>query len=169
MSESPRLDLSTLTPAEREQLAQLVDELALKVDAQCPDCLMWVPRRQLRQHITECVTPVVRTRRLEVLDEDGTVTVVVGNIDGERGIALRDSLGADQLVITRDDGGAGVRFYVGGTEVANFGVETDADPEREPGPYLMLAGLNGVPALGWRVDRDGRRVPVGPARPTDGD
>lgn len=169
MPENPGFDLSKLTPAEREQLARLVDELALNADAQCPACLQWVTRRTLREHVTECVTPVVRTRRLEVLEEDGAVTVVVGNIDGERGIALRDSLGADQLVITRDGGGAGVRFYVGGTEVANFGVDTDADPEREPGPYLMLAGLNGVPALGWRVDRDGRRVPVGPARPTDGD
>jgi hypothetical protein len=151
MPDRPSLDVSRLTPAEREQLAQLVDELALNVDAQCPDCLQWVPRRTLREHIASCVTPVVRTRRLEVLDEEGAVTVVVGDLDGETGLALRDAFGADRLVVGGDAASAAVRFYVGGTEVACFGADTDADPEAEPGSFLTLAARNGAPVRSWRV------------------
>lgn len=160
MPDRPSLDLSKLTPFERKWIGEIVDFMSLSDTAECPECHRWVPRLTLRDHLQGCLTQVVRTRRLEVLDEEGVATVVVGDIGGEMGVAIRDSVGADQVVITRDDGGAGVRFYVGGTEVANFGVDTDADPERDPGTYLMLAGFDGAPGVGWKVGRDGKPTPT---------
>jgi hypothetical protein len=163
------LDLSKLAPFERKWLAEVVDYMSSSATAECVECQQWVPRHTLREHLEGCLTPVVRTRRLEVLDEHGTVTVVVGDVDGEMGLAVRDAFGADQLVITRDDGGAGVRFYVGGNEVASFGVDTEADPERDPGAYLMLAGFDGAPGMSWKVGPDGKRVPTRPAERSDDD
>lgn len=153
------LDISRLTPDERRTVTHQVETMATSLEAQCPVCRLYVVRPSLPAHLERCLPPVIRTRRLEVLARDGTVSAVVGDVGGEIGLALRDELGLDRLTIKHGRFGSAMAWHVGGTEVIALGLETAEGEDALPGIYFVLAGFDGVPALGWRVSDTGEVTP----------
>lgn len=82
---------------------------------------------------------VVRTRRLEVVDDEGNVRVLAGLIHRDEmttiyGLVVRDANGRDRAwVYEYDDGGAEVVLDFGGNTVASLGVSDTGEP------YVFLA------------------------------
>lgn len=153
------LDLSGLTTIERRVVIEQVRTLERSLEAQCPGCGHYVVRRSLPDHLARCIPSVVRTQRLEVIGPDGDLQVVVGELDGETGLAFRDPLGRDRLTFTHGDFGAALAWHLDGTQVIVLQAETGDGEDAESGVSFVLADFNGVPALGWRVSDTGEVTP----------
>ena len=104
---------------------------------------------------------VVRTRRVEVVDERGRPRLVLGDIGNpERpgevfGIAVVDPAGHHRAWLALDDSGAALVFDRTGNAVAELGVDDGTGEALMTGAYFHLCDLDGRPVVGWRVDDDG--------------
>lgn len=152
------LDVSRLTPDERQDVMRQVAALTGSVEVECPGCGRPGLRRSLGTHLRYCIPAVVRTRRLEVVDGDGAPLVVIGELDGETGIALRDALGRTRTTLALHEGDAFLRLEVEGNQVVNLGADSGEYPDHEPGVRFMLAGFDGIPVRLWRVSPEGEVV-----------
>jgi len=107
--------------------------------------------------------PIIRTRRIEVVDGDGRTRAVVGDLSGAAqpeavfGVALVDRSGRHRVWLSLDDNGAALGFDRAGNAVLELGVDDGGESVRT-GAYIQLSDLEGRPSLGWRVDDDGAVV-----------
>jgi len=84
---------------------------------------------------------VVRTRRVEVVDEEGRVRAVLGLIGKDEfstiwGLVVRDQDGRDRAWVLHDREGAEVALDFGGNTVASLSVSDTG----EPGLFLAEEG-----------------------------
>ncbi|HEX2039719.1 MAG TPA: hypothetical protein VHF47_08310 [Acidimicrobiales bacterium] len=104
--------------------------------------------------------PIIRTRRIEVVDGDGRTRAIVGDLSGAAqpeqvfGVALVDTDGRHRAWLALDDNGASLAFDRAGNAVLELGVDDGAEAVRT-GAYVQLSDVDGRPALGWRVDDEG--------------
>jgi hypothetical protein len=102
---------------------------------------------------------VVRARRFEVVDANGVVRVVLGDLAHSRGgvfgIALLGSQGQPRVWIEVDGRGPALVFDQGGNDVVELGVDDPVADALHVGAYLHLSGPDGRPAVSWRVEEDG--------------
>jgi hypothetical protein len=104
---------------------------------------------------------VVRTQRLELVDDEGRVRIVVGNLapaEEDRyspGVSLRSAEGDERITLALGDDGPALRFTLAGDDALLVGVDDPSPDTTTTGPYLELLGRSGRVALGWRVSDDG--------------
>lgn len=108
---------------------------------------------------------VVRVGRIEVVDADGKLRAVLGEVSrptydaSSFGLALFDAEGRRRLRLAVDDAGPVLVLDQGG----NIGVELGVhDPELDAihtGAYLLVADADGTEVAGWRVEADGSVTP----------
>jgi uncharacterized protein (DUF1778 family) len=153
--------LNELTPGEWRLVVSLVEAIATSDEGECPICHRQVDRSNLAEHMTACRDfSTVRIHRLEVVDRNGRLVLVVGELDRPRadpavGVALIDArTGAERAVLALNADGPHLEAMAEGNVVAAFGVN-DPGGEVLPGVYLVPAGFDGARALGWSVDPDG--------------
>ena len=103
---------------------------------------------------------VVRTERVELVDAEGNVRVVIGNLAGEAevddyfpGLALIDAEGTDRVALMLHDTGSVLSFSLAGNDALLMGVD-DPGLKGGSGPYLELLRRSGAAAIGWRVTDD---------------
>lgn len=130
-------------------------------------------------HRPEPPQEVVRTRRVEVLDDSDRVRIVIGCQPGESthglpvfGIALLGPKGGVRADLTDDAAGAKLTFVSSGNEALQLGVEdantlaVDMGGDRllylpaghednevmQAGPYLHFSDPDGQPLTEWHAD-----------------
>lgn len=105
--------------------------------------------------------PVVRTQRLEIVDAEGQVRIVVGDLAPEEagsadfGIALLDAQGARRAWMSLGPHGPVVGLDHTGNTVAEMGVTDAGGDALGAGAYLVLSDGSGSLAIGWWVEEDG--------------
>jgi len=105
--------------------------------------------------------PAVRTRRLEVVDDEGRVRAVLGPLDSPDptaapfGLALLDPIGRPRVWLSLDVTGPSQVFDLAGNNVVSLGVNDPTADALHVGGYLHMTDLDGTPAFGWQVDEDG--------------
>lgn len=105
--------------------------------------------------------PVVRTQRLEIVDAEGRVRVVVGDLAPEEanspdfGLALLDDQGAHRAWLSLGPDGPVVGLDHAGNTVAELGVIDSGGDALGTGAYLVLSDPTGALAIGWWVEDDG--------------
>lgn len=109
-------------------------------------------------------TRTLATERLEVVDADGRVRLVLGDIGhpdhpGEvYGVALLDPDGRQRAWLAVDGTGAVFGLDRHGNAVVELGVDDGEGEVVTRGAYFHLADADGRPVVGWRVDDDGTVV-----------
>ena len=104
--------------------------------------------------------PIIRTRRIEIVDSEGRTRAVVGDLSGAAqreqvfGVALVGPDGRHRAWLSLDDNGATLAFDRTGNAVLELGVD-DGGEATHTGAYIHLSDLDGRPSVGWRVDDDG--------------
>jgi hypothetical protein len=100
---------------------------------------------------------IVRTQRLEVVDREGRLRLLAGDVTGRDGpgeafgFVLVD--GARRRAwLSLDAEGPKMEFDRGGNTIVVLGVLDDGP---EVGPYMHLCDANGAPVLSCRVEEDG--------------
>jgi hypothetical protein len=107
---------------------------------------------------------VVRAQRFEVVDADGNVTAVFGDLrsrDPEfpvTGLAVLDADGMTRASLAFDPSGPNLTLMDAGNIVFAVGVNDPAPDANYLGPYLLLMDAHGVPVISWRVALDGSAV-----------
>lgn len=164
MPELPDELLNELTPAEWRLVVSLVEAIATSDEGTCPTCHRQVDRTHLAEHIEGCHdTPVLRTRRLEIVDDRGRPCAVLGELPKRSeyhrtvGLALLDPDGKERVVLALDHEGVQLEFIRQGNTVLLLGIEDDG-PETAADTFLLLMDRNGVPVQSWRVAADGELV-----------
>lgn len=103
---------------------------------------------------------LVRTERLELVDRQGRVRAVLGNLAGAAepgdyypGLALRSPEGGDRATLVVHDTGPLLGFTLEGNDALVLGVDDPASAEvrGETGPYVELVGRTGT----WRASERG--------------
>lgn len=100
---------------------------------------------------------VYRGSRFEVVDEDGRVRAVLGQL-GEPtsdsasafGVALFSREGSVRLALSLRDTGPHLFFGANGNTVMELGVNDDVPDTFRIRPFLMLNDLDGAPVVGWQ-------------------
>jgi hypothetical protein len=117
--------------------------------------------RLLRRLITTLSSaPVVRTQRLEVVDDEGRVRVVIGNLAGEAeegcfpGVSLRTEEGTPRAELVVTDDGPALTFSLAGHDVLVAGVDDPDLAMARGGPYVELLHHSAQVAAGWRLAGD---------------
>jgi hypothetical protein len=116
----------------------------------------------MEEPTTSEIPGVLRARRFELVDDDGSVRAVLGthphpdpDAPPVYGLSLLDRDGRQRVWLELSDTGPALAFDRGGNQLIEVGVN-DPGTECEPGgAYLHLNGPNGAPAWSWRVDADG--------------
>lgn len=104
---------------------------------------------------------VVRARRLEIVDADGRVRVVVGDLapphgdSPDFGLALLDDQGARRAWLSLSPHGPVVGLDHTGNTVAEMGVTDAGGDALGTGAYLVLSDPTGTLSIGWWVEEDG--------------
>ena len=103
---------------------------------------------------------VVRARIFELVDAQGAVRAIVGQLgagrgDGALGVALVSGQGEARVWIELGEHGPALVFDQGGNDVVALGVHDAAADALHVGAYLQLSHPVGRPAVGWRVEDDG--------------
>ncbi|HZQ29361.1 MAG TPA: hypothetical protein VFA94_16820 [Acidimicrobiales bacterium] len=104
---------------------------------------------------------VVRATRFELVDADGHVRAVLGDLgspDPELavvGFAMVDVDGRQRVWIALDATGPNMVFDLGGNAVLTFGVNDPAPDALHVGAYLHVSNASGTNVLGWRIEDDG--------------
>ncbi|MGE3446684.1 MAG: hypothetical protein AB7H92_03775 [Microbacteriaceae bacterium] len=108
------------------------------------------------------VPDVVRARRFELVDVDGTVRAQLGRFsltggddpdDDVVGIELFGASGSAVSLLAHRSG-AQLSFEVGGNQVLILEA-FDRSGARDGGSTITVCDRDGVPAVRWRVDLDG--------------
>ena len=104
---------------------------------------------------------VVRANRVELVDQDGAVRAVLGQLDSPDpgapvfGLALLDEAGRQRVWLSLDGSGPVLVFDLAGNNVITLGVNDPTADALHVGGYLHVADLDGTPVLGWQVEEDG--------------
>ena len=104
---------------------------------------------------------VVRTTRIELVDEAGRVRAVLGRLDTSEpgtpafGLALLDEAGCQRAWLTLERDGPVLAFDLAGNCVLTLGVDDPIDEDFRVGAYLHMADRSGNTVLGWHVEEDG--------------
>jgi hypothetical protein len=104
---------------------------------------------------------VIRTTRVELVDQDGAVRAVLGQLDSPDprapvfGLALLDEAGRQRVWLSLDGSGPALVFDLAGNNVITLGVNDPTADALHVGGYLHVADLDGTPVLGWQVEEDG--------------
>lgn len=104
---------------------------------------------------------VVRGRRLEIIDAEGRVRAVVGDLAPveadapDFGLALLDAQGARRAWVSLGPHGPAVGLDHSGNSVAEMGVTDAGGDALGTGAYLVLSDATGGLAIGWWVEEDG--------------
>jgi hypothetical protein len=104
---------------------------------------------------------VVRATRVEVVDGDGRVRAVLGDLGSPDptssvlGFALLDDDGNQRVWLALDATGPNLVFDLGGNAVLTLGVNDPAPDALHVGAYLHVADIDGAAVLGWRIEDDG--------------
>lgn len=104
---------------------------------------------------------VVRATRVELVDQDGAVRAVLGQLDSPDpgapvfGLALLDEAGRQRVWLSLDGSGPALVFDLAGNNVITLGVNDPTADALHVGGYLHVADLDGTPVLGWQVEEDG--------------
>lgn len=153
--------LNELTPAEWRLVVQLVEAIATSDEGECPICHHLVDRSGLAEHMGACRDfSTVRTRRLEVVDQNGRTLAVIGELDRPAddpavGVALLDGrTGTERAVLALTPGGPHLEMAAEGNVVAAFGVN-DPGGDLLAGVCLTLSDFSGAPVARWWVSPDG--------------
>lgn len=100
--------------------------------------------------------PLLRVQRLEVVDGEGRLLVVIGDIGGGRleqaGIAVYDQQPSERATLAVDECGPSLSFSLRGDDALVIGVDDPETHAMHPGPFLELLSRDGEVARGWRVD-----------------
>ena len=144
-----------------------LDALAALLDAVDADTLVALDHLLTTlARVARPFEPVLRAGRFEVVDSDGRVRAVLGDLSTPAGpyrpgLALRSRDGEPTVLLHLTPEGAALDFAFQGDIGLVLGVDDRvADAAIDPGPYLSLIGRDGAVALGWRVADDGPiRIP----------
>jgi hypothetical protein len=104
---------------------------------------------------------VVRTTRVELVDDDGRVRVLLGPLDSPDpatpvfGLALLDPAGRPRVWLGLDVTGPSQVFDLAGNNLITLGVNDPTADALHVGAYLHVSDLEGSPVLGWQVEEDG--------------
>lgn len=103
---------------------------------------------------------MLRGRRLELVDDDGTVRVMAGDLPtGGHGIAVLDPAGRPRLWLALEPTGPVIVLTQHGNIVVEAGAHDPVGQVLRPGAYAYLADGDGVPVAIVRsppTDRDRR-------------
>ncbi len=104
---------------------------------------------------------VLQVRRLEIVDRDGRVRAVLGDVGPGGtagpgfGLALLDPQGQHRVWLTISPQGPALAFDAGGNVLAELGVHDETSDALHIGAYLVFSDRSGALALGWSVEEDG--------------
>lgn len=104
---------------------------------------------------------VVRTQRLEIIDTEGRVRAIVGDLAPPNadytdfGVELLDGQGARRAWLSLGPHGPVVGLDHSGNTVAEMGVTDAGGDALGTGAYLVLSDATGGLAIGWWVEEDG--------------
>jgi hypothetical protein len=110
------------------------------------------------------VPEVLSARRFEVVDTEGRVRAVVGNLSGSSsewypGVALLDEDGHERVSLMLGASGPLLTFAEAGNVALELGVFDEADPESvAPGPCVVVCDRSGTARWSVRLDADGHAV-----------
>lgn len=105
---------------------------------------------------TREVLDVVRARRVEVVDDEDRVRLVLGEMgDGVAGISVRSAEGRERASLLVHDTGVSLAFKADGDEVLVLGVIDHVPAAGDPGAFIVLCDVDGAPVLRWQVEPDG--------------
>lgn len=106
---------------------------------------------------------VVQAHRFELLDRQGRVRAVIGELpsyieDGEPiiGISLLDTKGRRRTYLSLDDEGPSLAFDFDENNVLQIGVSDPVGDAQKPGAYGLATDARGVPVLAFHVSPDGK-------------
>lgn len=105
--------------------------------------------------------PVVRARRIEIIDEHGRVRVIVGDVpaaDPERpdfGVVVLDHMGRRRAWLALSHDGPLLAFDHDGNSAVEIGVNDSSSDAVRPGAYVVLSDSTGGLSVGWWVEEDG--------------
>jgi hypothetical protein len=113
--------------------------------------------------VTDAPAPpgVVRITRLELVDTQGRVRAILGDLGSPDptmqvlGLALLDPDGRQRVWIALDGTGPNMVFDLGGNAVLAVGVNDAAPDALHVGAYLHVSDVGGTNVLGWRIEEDG--------------
>jgi hypothetical protein len=105
---------------------------------------------------------LVRARRIEIVDSDGRVRAVLGDLPGPPGpapgsfgIELLDPGGRPRLWVALEPLGPAIALDVDGNIGVQIGVTDDVGDAAGAAAYVVVADARGAARRGWRVDADG--------------
>lgn len=107
------------------------------------------------------IEPVLRTRRIEIVDECGRTRVVVGEVPsptGEKsefGVVILDHEGRRRAWLTLGQLGPALAFDHAGNASVELGVNDARSEALRTGAYLVLSDRTGGLSIGWWVEDDG--------------
>lgn len=119
----------------------------------------------MKEDETEAARDVVRARRIELVDGDGRVRGVVGEISppGPRSGAVFGAEfyladGEPRASVAMEGGRAWFTLEMAGNIRVHAGVNDATTEAVDETAYLYLLGPDGAPLIGWRVADDGTLV-----------
>lgn len=102
---------------------------------------------------------VVRARRIELVDAQGTVRAVVGDLEepdvggeGTFGFGVLDAASRLRVWLALGPSGPVLVFDQDGNVALELGISDPADDLRHPGAHFFLASAEGEPRIGWRIE-----------------
>lgn len=114
----------------------------------------------------EGIPAVMAAGRVEVVDEEGRVRAVMGDLSGSApgwypGVALLDEYGIHRVWLLLSETGPTLSFGEEGNVVLELGVADRGDPQTQtPGPYVLLCERHGQAMWAVRVAAGGEVVVI---------
>jgi hypothetical protein len=107
---------------------------------------------------------IVRARRLELVDSEGRVWAVLGELDPGRsrggdaslyGLELQGAGAAARISISVGQDGPSILLEIAGNTAIHLGANGPASDAVDARSFAYLCDWDGTPAVGWRVADDG--------------
>jgi hypothetical protein len=121
-----------------------------------------LPSAESREHdMSSLDSEVLQTRRIEVVDEQNRVRLVLGLLrrsegaEGAFGLSILDTTGRVRVWLALEETGPTLVFDESGNAVLQLGVDDPSPDSLRTGSFLHLGDAAGRPVLSWQVDSDG--------------